>query len=390
MVDDSGLGERTAAVQGALAAQGMRALFCRQPENLVMLAGYWPVIGRSAILLPADGAPILFAPEMEREALARTFIADVRTFPVWKLEDPPPEESLKRLARDAAAALRLGGTQVGAEQSPDEDLTPTQKVTEPWFPARPAAEVLAALGAEVVDASPLLREQRARKTGTDLGRLRIANEIARFGIRAFYAAVDEGRTEAEVAADVERAIVAQGSGHKGTIHARGEALVFSGVDRLFRFGWGFAPTTARRLERGDLVMLELSTVADGYYSDLTRMATVGSPSAQQQDLLDAVAAAQQAAVAAVRPGVSGDAVDRAAREVLRQREFEEYFIHLTGHGLGFRYHEGVPLLYPGADGVLAEGMVTSIEPGIYARTFGGVRIEENVAVTGDGAEVLSA
>lgn len=389
MVGDPDLRERTTKVRAALAAQGLRALICRQPENLVMLAGYWPVIGRSALVVPTDGEPILLAPEMEREALARTFITDVRTFPVWKLGDPPPDESLGRLLRDAAAVLRLGGSRLGVEQSPDEDLSPTQKVTEPWFPAQPAGALLAALGAELVDASPLLREQRARKTPAELARLRIANEIAGLGIRAFYAAVGEGRTEAEVAAEVERTILSQGTGYKSTVHARGEALVFSGADRLFRVGWGFAPTTARRMERGDLVMLELSTVADGYYSDLTRMATVGPPSPQQQDLLDAVGAAQRAAIAAVRPGVTGDAVDRAAREVLRARGLGEHFIHLTGHGLGFRYHEGVPLLYPGAEGMLAEGMVTSVEPGVYARAFGGVRIEDNIAVTGDGADILS-
>jgi Xaa-Pro aminopeptidase len=389
MVGDPGL-QRISAVQAALAAQGLRALICRQPENLVMLAGYWPVIGRSALMIPDEGEPILFAPEMEREALARAFVTDIRTFPAWKLGDPLPDESLGRLLRDVGTALRLGGTAVGVEQSPDEDLSPTQKVTEPWFPAQPAAAVVAPLGVKPVDASPLLREQRARKTPAELGRLRVANEIAGFGIRAFSAAVDEGRTEAEVAADVERAILAQGTGYKGTVHARGEALVFSGLERLYRVGWGFAPATSRRLERGDPVMLELSTVADGYYSDLTRMATVGPPSGRYQELLDAVAAAQRAAIGAVRPGISGDAVDRAAREVLRDRELEEYFIHLTGHGLGFRYHEGVPLLYPGAEGVLAEGMVTSIEPGIYARAFGGVRIEDNVAVTGAGADILSA
>lgn len=386
---DSGLWERITKVRAALTAEGLQALICRQPENLVMLAGYWPVIGRSALVVPAGGEPILMAPEMEREALARTFITDVRTFPVWKLEDPPPDESLGRLLRQAAAALRLGGMRVGVEQSPDEDLSPTQKVTEPWFPAQPAAGQLAALGAELVDASPLLREQRARKTSAELARIRVASEIAGFGIRAFYAAVDEGRTEAEVAAEVERVILAQGTGYKGTVHARGEALVFSGTDRLFRVAWGFAPTTARRMERGDLVMLELSTVADGYYSDLTRMATIGSPTSEQRELLDAVAAAQRAAIGAIRPDVTGDAVDRAARDALRARGLADYFIHITGHGLGFRYHEGVPLLYPGAEGMLAEGMVTSIEPGIYGREFGGVRLEENVAVTGRGADILS-
>ncbi len=390
MVGEADPRARVSAVQEALAAEGLRALICRQPENLVLLAGYWPVIGRSALVLPAAGEPILIAPEMERDALARTFITDVRTFPVWKLGDPLPDEGLGRLVRDAVASLRLGGARVGVEQSPDEDLSPTQKVTEPWFPGQPAGALLAGLGAALVDVSPLLRQQRARKTPGEVARLRVANEIAAFGIAAFYAAVDEGRTEAEVAAEIERAILAQGTGYKQTVHARGEALIFSGTERLLRVAWGFAPASARRLQRGDLVMVELSTIADGYYSDLTRMATVGTPSARQRELLDAVGAAQRAALAAARPGISGDAVDRAARDLLQARGLGEYFIHLTGHGLGFRYHEGIPLLYPGAPDMLEEGMVTSVEPGVYGPDFGGVRIEDNVVITAGGAQVLSA
>jgi Xaa-Pro aminopeptidase len=220
-----------------------------------------------------------------------------------------------------------------------------------------------------------------------LARLRVAREIAGFGLEAFGSAVQPGRTEAEVAADVERAILA-GTGYKGTAHARAEALVFSGTERLDRVSWGYATSTARRIERGELVMLELCTVADGYYSDLTRMATAGPPSARQEELIAAVTAAQRAAIAAVRPGVTGDAVDRAARDMLRAHGLADAFIHITGHGLGFRYHESVPMLYPGAENVLAEGMVTSIEPGIYGSKFGGIRIEDNVAVTADGVEVL--
>lgn len=254
---------RVTAVQAALATEGLRMLVARLPENLVMLAGYWPVIGRSALIVPAAGDPVLIAPEMERDALARTFIRDVRTFPVWKLGDPAPDEGLARLLRDAAATLGVRGARIGVEQNPDEDLTPTQKVTEPWHPARPTWGMLEALGADLVDVSPMLTHLRARKTAAELERLRVANEIAAFGLRAFAAAVVEGRSEADVAADVEHAILAKGTGYRDTVHARGEALVFSGTERLDRVSWGYAPSTVRKLVRGDFVMLELCTVADG-------------------------------------------------------------------------------------------------------------------------------
>ncbi|HEY6103431.1 MAG TPA: Xaa-Pro peptidase family protein [bacterium] len=382
--------ERITNVQTALAVERLDGLVVRLPENLVLLAGYWPVLGRSTLVLPAAGEPVLIAPEMEREALARAFVSDIRTFPVWKLGDPSPDEGLARLATDAVTERGLRNRRIGVERRTDEDLAPTQKLTEPWHPSGPAEAMVAALTAEAVDATPLLTRLRSRKTAGELARLRVAREIAGFGLRAFASAVQPGRTEAEVAADVERAIVAGGTGYKGTVHARAEALVFSGAERLNRVSWGYATSTARVIERGELVMLELSTVADGYYSDITRMATAGPPSARQEELLAAVAAAQRAALNAVRPGVTGDAVDRAARDVLRAHGLADAFIHLTGHGLGFRYHESIPLLYPGADNVLAEGMVTSIEPGIYGPEFGGIRIEDNVAVTADGVEVFGS
>lgn len=381
---------RIPIAQAALAAEGVSALICRMPENLVMLTGYWPVLGRSAAIIPAAGDAVLIAPEMERAALDRAFVRDVRTFPVWKLGDPLPDQGLGRLLQEAAASLKLRGARVGVERSPDEDLAPTQKLTEPWHPARPSQVMLEAISAEFVDLSPLLTQLRALKTSDELDRLRVANEVAGFGLRAFFDSVTDAHSEAEVAADVERAILAQGTGYKGTVHARGEALVFSGTERLNQVSWGYAPATNRRLRRGDLVMLELCTVADGYYSDLTRMATVGPPSRRQRDLMEAVSEAQQAAIRAVRPGVSGDAVDRAARDTLKARGLADHFVHITGHGLGFRYHEAIPLLYPGAENVLAEGMVTSIEPGIYSPEFGGIRIEDNVVVTAQGVEVLSA
>jgi Xaa-Pro aminopeptidase len=387
MVADTAMQRRIQGAQAALAEERLDGLVVRLPENLVLLAGYWPVLGRSALVLPSSGEPVLIAPEMEREALERAFITDIRTFPVWKLGDPSPDEGLARLVTDAVTERGLRNRRIGVERHTDEDLAPTQKLTEPWHPSGPSEAMMASFTGDAVDVTPLLTRLRARKTPGELARLRVAREIAEFGLKAFGSAVQPGRTEAEVAADVERAILA-GTGYKGTAHARAEALVFSGTERLDRVSWGYATSTARRIERGELVMLELCTVADGYYSDLTRMATAGPPSARQEELIAAVTAAQRAAIAAVRPGVTGDAVDRAARDMLRAHGLADAFIHITGHGLGFRYHESVPMLYPGAENVLAEGMVTSIEPGIYGSKFGGIRIEDNVAVTADGVEVL--
>jgi Xaa-Pro aminopeptidase len=381
--------ERMARIRTALARQGLDGLVCRLPENLVLLAGYWPVIGRSVVVIPAVGDPVLLAPAMEQEALEAAGVSDIRTFPVWRLGDPAPDESLRRLLRQVAADRRLAGRRIGLDDG-FEDIAPTQKVLEPWAPAGASRQAVAdAFGDNLADATPLLVELRARKTARELERIRVAGEIAAFGVAAFAEAAVPGRRDIDVAADVERAVATRGAGYRGAKHARAQAVVFSGVQRLQAYSWGFAPTPSRTIEAGDLVMLELGVVADGYYADLTRMRAAGRISAEAQEAYRAVREAQQAAVQAVRPGVAWAEVDAAARGTLRRHGYGDAFVHHTGHGLGFRYHEAIPFLHPEARGVLEEGMVTSIEPGIHGPGYGGIRIEDNVAVGADGPVILS-
>jgi Xaa-Pro aminopeptidase len=149
------------------------------------------------------------------------------------------------------------------------------------------------------------------------------------------------------------------------------------------------PSSARKVEAGDLVMVELATVVDGYWSDLTYMAVAGQPTARQKEVHNAVLEAQQAAAGQMRPGARFSDPDGAARRVLHKAGLDSYFVHITGHGVGLRYHEFIPILLPGADGVLQEGMVASVEPGVYIEGFGGIRIEDNVAVGADGPQFLS-
>lgn len=372
----------------ALSDAGLAALVCRLPENVVMLSGYWPVIGRSALIVPAEGEPVLLAPAMEEEALDCAWVREIRTFRVWRLGDPPPDESLAAELGRAAKELGLAGKRVGYEAS-FQDIAPTQKILEPWAPSdrRLLAEALA--GYELQDASPLLDALRAVKTPYELERIRRANEIAAFGLEAFAAAVAPGRRESDVAAAVEAAVVARGTGYKGVRHARSHAVVFSGVARLSAWGWGFTRTSDRVINEGDLVMVEMATVADGYWSDLTRVRVAGRPTSEQREAFEAIREAQQAAIGAIAPGVPEGRVDAAARSALDRRGLGGDFVHLTGHGLGFRYHEGTPLLFPGAARPLASGMVTSVEPGIYNERIGGLRLEDNVVVTERGAERLS-
>jgi len=144
----------------------------------------------------------------------------------------------------------------------------------------------------------------------------------------------------------------------------------------------------RVIEPGDTIVLDFGGLMDGYGSDTTRTVNVGEPSAQVQEVHDIVRRAQQAAFESVRPGVPCEEIDRVARHVITEAGYGEQFIHRTGHGIGVTTHEP-PYMVEGEDQPLVPGMCFSIEPGIYLAGRFGVRIEDIVTVTEDGARRLN-
>ena len=150
---------------------------------------------------------------------------------------------------------------------------------------------------------------------------------------------------------------------------------------------------SRKLAPGDLVVLDFGGVLDGYCCDLTRMASVGTPSPEARRLYDAVRDAHRAAIAAVKPGRPASEVDAAARDVLQAHGLGDAFGHGTGHGLGLDVHEEPRVgrrRTDAPDPILEPGMVFTIEPGAYLAGFGGVRIEDDVLVTDTACEVLTS
>jgi Xaa-Pro dipeptidase len=134
----------------------------------------------------------------------------------------------------------------------------------------------------------------------------------------------------------------------------------------------------------------LATCVNGYWSDLTRTAPVGSPKPEVEEILAIVKEAQHSAVDGVRPGVSAAEVDALARDKIAAQGFSSFFTHHTGHHVGFRYHDPGFLIFPGESAKLKPGMVITIEPGVYIRERrAGARLEDNVLVTESGHEVLS-
>jgi len=239
-----------------------------------------------------------------------------------------------------------------------------------------------------VDATALIQTERRTKTPYEAGKLRIASEISCIGMELFQGMVEIGISGVELVAAVEAEIMAKGIGYEGAQRVRGYAQVATGPEEsaiAYRMN---EISTTRRLRNGDVALLELGVVADGYWSDRTRVRVAGQPTDEQVKVFETLRAAQEASTAAIRPGATGAAVDEAGRAVIRSAGYEAAFPHITGHGLGFGYHESSPKLAPGSTDVLEPGMLMSVEPGIYLPRAGGFRIEDDVLVTADGFEVL--
>jgi Xaa-Pro dipeptidase len=232
---------------------------------------------------------------------------------------------------------------------------------------------------ELLDCGTQLRRLRAVKSRRELELLGRAAEITDRVTAEVLGQARAGVTERQVANHIAELIFEAACGLSfGSLAQSGpnSALPHLGP-------------TGRRLEPGDLLLLDFGAACDGYCADTTRMAVVGEPDARQREVHEQVLRAHDEALARVRPGVTTGEIDAAAREVLEAAGLGLYFIHRVGHGLGLEAHEG-PSLDPGSTVPLEEGMVITIEPGAYIPGWGGIRIEDDVVVEGDGARMLTA
>ncbi len=241
-----------------------------------------------------------------------------------------------------------------------------------------------AVGAKVrrgmfVAVGPLVARLREVKDSGEIAKLRAA---ARMGCELFEGTLsylEADLTETEVAATLEYA--ARLAGAEGMSF---ETIVASGKRSALPHG----RATAAKLPKRGFVTLDFGVILDGYLSDMTRTVHMGKAMPGERDVYDSVLEAQEAAVAAVAPGVTAGEIDEAARSVLRRVKLDQYFSHSTGHGVGLEIHEG-PRLAAKQKQVLEQGMVITVEPGVYMPGRFGLRIEDMVLVTARGGEVLT-
>jgi len=235
-------------------------------------------------------------------------------------------------------------------------------------------------GAKLVNISKAVHKARMLKDSDEVSRIRKACNIASRAADEIPDFVHAGILETEAAADINYRMMRLG-----------------GSGPSFETNASFGPATAephyvpgmKKLRKGQLALFDFGASYRRYVSDITRTFVCSTPSKKQKRMYEIVLEAQLAAIGAVRSGVSGKAVDKAARDVIDRSEFKGRFIHSTGHGIGMSVHD------PGSISrlrkqILEEGMVMTIEPGVYVKGFGGVRIEDDVLVTRSGCRVLTS
>ncbi len=229
---------------------------------------------------------------------------------------------------------------------------------------------------------PLENYIEVRRMVKDSAELAAIRDAVAINSRAFDRALRKirpGVTEKELAAEIEYQMRRLGAERPSfeTIVAFGE-----------RTALPHASPTNRKLKGNELVLIDMGAFRNGYASDMTRTLHLGRPPVRIRRMYDAVLEAQLAGIEAVRQGVTAGRVDSAARKVLRRHGLDRMFTHSTGHGLGLEIHEA-PRLGKGDDTPLMAGMAITIEPGVYIKGVGGIRIEDTVAVTQSGSEVLT-
>jgi Xaa-Pro aminopeptidase len=235
------------------------------------------------------------------------------------------------------------------------------------------------VGCELVGLGAALDAIRSRKDQVEIETLGRVASLASASLLAVLASLAPGIRESDFALELEIEMRRRGADARAF-----DFIVASGERGAMPHG----RASDKVLRSGDLVTIDFGAVKDGYHSDETVTVAVGHPSDQGREIHDIVRQAHDRAIAAVRPGISCRDLDAVARDYIRQRGYDSYFGHGLGHGVGLEIHEK-PVLSPRSDAIVEEGMVFTIEPGIYVPGFGGVRIEDTVAVTSEGCVILT-
>ena len=355
------LASRLERLTAVVAAAGLDALVVSHPPNLLYLFG---VVASAGLAVVGPSGVTVLADERYREAFAQAAAGIPGVSVAAVSVSSSYEETLADVLRQAgarSAGVEAASISLGRASALRRLLTPR--------------------GVELVETDGMVEGLRTVKDSWELAIFREAGGRLTDVAACILPVVLAGRLERTVAWDIDVAL------RKGGFERLAfETIVASGPHSArphHRAG-------DRRIERGDLVVVDFGGVLSGYAVDMTRTVAVGQMTNDRSEWLRTVARAQRAAIDVIAPGVRPSQIDAAARDVLVGAGLGERFVHGTGHGLGLEVHER-PTIGPRGDatGPIAAGMVFTVEPGVYVPGRGGVRIEDDVIVTASGVERLT-
>ncbi|MBN8580248.1 MAG: aminopeptidase P family protein [Anaerolineae bacterium] len=347
----------------SLLTSNLDAVILNPGPTLKYLTGLnFHLMERPVVLFVAPGKdPVLVLPELE---LPKVDLFPYKVQGITYGENPLEWDDA---FRKAVQALGVDGKRIGVE--------PRQLRLLEFRHVKSGAPE-----ADFPDASDVLADLRLRKDKAEVDAMRVAVKIAQDALEATIPQIKIGMTEREVASELVMQLLKHGSESEMPF----APIVSAGPNSANPH----ASPTDRKLQAGDLLVVDWGAAYDGYISDLTRTFAVGEVDAECQNIHKIVQEANAAGRAAGKPGAPCANVDKAARDVIEKAGYGKYFTHRTGHGIGMEGHEA-PYMRGDNMQILEPGMAYTVEPGIYLTNRNGVRIEDNMVVTENGAESLS-
>jgi Xaa-Pro dipeptidase len=355
--------DRQLRLASAVQDAGLRGIMLNPGPSLVYLTGlHFHLSERPVVAIFRPGQPVVIAlPELESLKIENLPFA-VRAFTYG--EDPT---FWPQVFSQAAHGTGLQDGKIGIE--PRQFRVLELRLMESALP-----EVA------FVSAEDAVATLRMRKDATEISAMRKAVEIAQAALQATLPFIKPGVTEKAIAAELVSQLLRHGSS--------GELPFMPIVSGGPNSANPHATPSDRQLRNGDLLVIDWGAAWDGYFSDLTRTFAIGEVDAEYRRIHETVQRSSAAGRAASKPGVPASDIDYAARSVIEAEGYGEFFTHRTGHGLGMESHEP-PYMRGDNPLVLQTGMTFTVEPGIYLPGRNGVRIEDNMVITADGAESFS-
>ena len=377
--------------QKKLVSKGIDVAVLRLSQNVLLFSQYWSRNNLSFIVIPAAGNPSVIYPVAEQEDIELANLDHSFPFYDWKISDGDPHDQIAAIFERLSEEYGLAGKApvIGVENDYDE-FAPCYIPGKVYVPGRKTfSTIKKAFGSDrFVSVRDLIVDIMAIKTEFDIEKIKTVNAIAHLAMKEFEKLIEQpGMREIDAASEVECFIPKIACGFNGSRAARGIAQLSSGlksVDAVCEGVYG----DERILQKGDLCLLELAVIVDGYWSDVTRTGCVGGFEGKKAQMKDVVDEAFEAGLKLIRPGALASDIDLATRKVVKQAGMEEYYFASSGHGVGFAYHEDYPILHPESKHVLRQNMVVALEPAVYLPGIGGYRTELNILVRKDDGVVL--